>query len=95
MNLRILARIALPLVLLTATPKKTFDLIAKPFPQCEDIVTCPDHNAMSKFDLTTKQVWNSHRSKYCTYGEYSHYAPPDNEHKSQWVHKFWESCGCD
>lgn len=95
MNHRNFIKIILLLVLLTAIPKKTTDLIARPLSQCPGNITCPDHNMVATFDGLTKQVWDWKKSKYCTYGEYKHAAPPDSEHKTVWTHKFYDKCGCD
>ena len=85
----------LPVLLLASIQTRTVDLIAHPVSQCEGTTTCPEHNVTANFDMKTKLSWNLKVSRNCTYGEYSHMALADSEHKSSWTHRFWESCGCD
>ena len=68
-----------------------------PVSLCEGTATCPEHNyAGAIFTGKTKQVWDSKKARYCTYGEYSHTAYKDpRDYRTRYTCKFWSLCGCD
>ena len=68
-----------------------------PVSLCDGVAICPEHdNARATFTGKTKQVWDSKKARYCTYGEYSHTAYKDaRDYRTRYTCKFWSLCGCD
>jgi hypothetical protein len=83
-------------VLIIATPANNRgNPVPEPaYVECDGSATCPEHNAISAYIGTRKEVWDFKKAEYCTYGLYSHWVTDTNEKGGGHNHKFWNLCGC-